>query len=284
MAKKAKSQGEPISLSASTASINTASVTIKTLRVDNRQLTQAVFRQLPVQELINQETIELKGRVWGWVNYNPDGPSENRQFIQQQGEKLCRCPFHVRDILELDTQQKWPAPFAQLHSAYQCAAENWILARAIEGKLEFEPIYCEMWGLAREQRPLVLTVHEHPEFWKFYVAIGHDRELNARVLEAVQESVYPHWFLEQRLADGRDTADAERYRDRLTASGLAQQRSRHRQTLSEFLAKRTNESDNTAAKFLASMAGIAQQASSYIRRWNALMSELRQAEQLYIAV
>jgi hypothetical protein len=163
-----------ISLSASTASINTASVTIKTLRVDNRQLIQAVFRQLPVQELTNQETIELKGRVRGWVNYNPDGPSENRQFIQQQGEKLCRCPFHVRDILELDTQQKWPAPFAQLHSAYQCAAENWILARAIEGKLEFEPIYGEMWALQENRGHL-----SAPSTSSFSFCFGpHSRQMN----------------------------------------------------------------------------------------------------------
>jgi hypothetical protein len=284
MANKAKSDAESTALSASAASINTVSVTIKTLRVGTRQCTQAVFRQLPIQEFIDQETVELKGRVWGWINYNPDGLPEEKQFIYQHGNTLCRCPFYVRDILELDTRRQWPAPFERLYSAYQSAAENWILARAVEGMLEFDPIYVSSWGLQKDQEPLTFTVHEHPEFRKFYIAIGQDRVLNSDVLEAVQESVYPHWLPKQQLAEHQDPADAEKYRELLTDSRLAEQRSRNRKRLSKLLAKRTNRSDNSPATILASMADIAQQASSYIRRWNTLMSELRGIEQLYIAV
>lgn len=285
MAKKPKPQGAPISLNPSQTSITTASVTIKTLRVDNRQLTQAVFRQLPLGELVDIEKITLSGPIWGWVNYQPDGDSENRQFVQQLGDKLCRSPFRVHDILELDPGRVWPSPFTKLHAAYQRAAEDWILARAIQGKLDFDPVYVDPWGHQhRDQTKLVLTVHEHLKFWKFYVTIGGGPELNHRMLHAFQESVYPHAALRYRMKRTGDRRDAAEYKKALADPDLKEQTARYRDDISKLLATRTKEMDNPPAKFLALMDDIALEAVSYIKRWNALMEQLRQIEQLYIAV
>jgi hypothetical protein len=52
-----------ISLAASQATITTATVSIRTLRVSGRQLTQAVFRQLPVARLIDEEEVSILGAV-----------------------------------------------------------------------------------------------------------------------------------------------------------------------------------------------------------------------------
>jgi hypothetical protein len=84
----------PVSLDANQATITTATVTIRTLRVNNKQLTQATFRQLPVRKLIDMQGPELKGTIWGWVNFTPPGCRDrDTQFIVQIGEELCRCPF-----------------------------------------------------------------------------------------------------------------------------------------------------------------------------------------------
>ena len=54
---------DPIALEAAQASITTATVTIKTLRVNSRQLTQATFRQLPGPMLVDFTNFEILGSL-----------------------------------------------------------------------------------------------------------------------------------------------------------------------------------------------------------------------------
>ena len=51
------------------AEIHTVSVELQAITVDKRQMTQSVFKQLPEENIINGETLELRGVPWGWVNY-----------------------------------------------------------------------------------------------------------------------------------------------------------------------------------------------------------------------
>jgi hypothetical protein len=91
---------DPISLEASQASITTATVTIKVLQVNSRQLTQSTFRQLPKRNLIDPETLEILGVIWGWVNYTPAGDfPPHTQFVAQFGKELCRCPVWMHKVL-----------------------------------------------------------------------------------------------------------------------------------------------------------------------------------------
>ena len=55
-----------VALQVSEATVSTVTVTIKALKINNRQLTQAVFRQLPERSLIDAENVELLGLPWGW--------------------------------------------------------------------------------------------------------------------------------------------------------------------------------------------------------------------------
>jgi hypothetical protein len=74
-------------------------VTIKCLKVSNRQMTQAVFTQLPkLSELITDD-YELAGNVWGWVNYCPKGEdAEMRQFVVEVDGKLYRAASHAHSV------------------------------------------------------------------------------------------------------------------------------------------------------------------------------------------
>lgn len=57
------------SITVQTAEIKSATVEIKTLAVNNKQVTLATFRQIPQERLIDGRTITLRGVVWGRVNY-----------------------------------------------------------------------------------------------------------------------------------------------------------------------------------------------------------------------
>lgn len=93
----ARSDGEPVTLDIRDASITTAAVTIKALQVGKKQMTQSVFKQLPVGELIDDRAAQLRCDPWGWVNYSvgEQGPS-TRNFVVPSDERLYRCPVWMR--------------------------------------------------------------------------------------------------------------------------------------------------------------------------------------------
>lgn len=81
------------------AQIRTARVEIRALTIDKRQVTLALFRQLPEREVIDFDTGTLRGPVWGHVNYCPRDCDAVREFgrhaphlhiIWQDGNELVR--------------------------------------------------------------------------------------------------------------------------------------------------------------------------------------------------
>lgn len=53
------------------AMISTVSVQIRALTLGNKQMTQAVYRQILTQALVEWETMRFVGTPWGLVNYCP---------------------------------------------------------------------------------------------------------------------------------------------------------------------------------------------------------------------
>lgn len=92
---------QPIVLRAEDAQITTATITIKTIRVGKRQLTQSVFRQLPRVDLLDEQTAKLNGDVWGWVNYYWGQEQGGTHFVLQHGQNLYRALFQIRSSSQL---------------------------------------------------------------------------------------------------------------------------------------------------------------------------------------
>jgi hypothetical protein len=76
------------------ATVSTASITVKTLTLDKRQVTLAVFRQLLREPLIDPQTGTLRGVPWGIVNYHPDhchAAPEHVHVVFLVGDELRRA-------------------------------------------------------------------------------------------------------------------------------------------------------------------------------------------------
>lgn len=97
-------------LTVQNAEINTASITIRTLQVEGRQVTMGVFRQLPVEDILSDEELTLKGVGWGHVNYLIEGGNyayygdrhiyangRPIHLVWQKGNELRRCLL-ARDL------------------------------------------------------------------------------------------------------------------------------------------------------------------------------------------
>jgi hypothetical protein len=104
-------------ITAAQASVTTITVEIRTLRVGAKQMTLAVFRQLPRGN-------EITGPMWGWVNYHPDNCADDgpdRHVVWQDGDELRRA--WVAEPLGLSTMRVCPAN----------VGEGWVAAAVLEG-------------------------------------------------------------------------------------------------------------------------------------------------------
>lgn len=73
--------------------ITSTAVEIDTLRVSGRQLTLRTFRQIQEAPVIDSETHEIRGTVWGWVNYFWNGVEGDIHAVWQDENELRRCPL-----------------------------------------------------------------------------------------------------------------------------------------------------------------------------------------------
>jgi hypothetical protein len=71
--------------------IKTATVDVKSLTLNGKQVTLSVFRQIQKGELLDKNTLELQGVPWGWVNYfwKPCEP-DHLHVVWQVGDELRR--------------------------------------------------------------------------------------------------------------------------------------------------------------------------------------------------
>lgn len=82
------------SINVTDVTLKTATVEVKSLTLNNKQVTLAVFRQLKEETLIDAETCELRGTPWGVVNYHPDRCADeppHLHVVWQKGAELRRA-------------------------------------------------------------------------------------------------------------------------------------------------------------------------------------------------
>src|SRR5208282_14191 len=256
---------DPISLEASQASITTATVTIKVLQVNSRQLTQSPFRQLPVETLVNETEVKLLGTVWGWVNYAPAGsPDSATQFVAQFGDRLCRSPFVLRRLPE----GAWTSELRAMKESYVQEAATAVLCHIAANPEDVHAYWhtgddhsCGGFRFPLKERyPFgSLLLGEGPsQFFTAWEGMRADLRLLGSIL-------YPSGFMREGTAVSKEEQKAlaiESLRAQLDqGTGDLPERSWWETRLDE----------------------LATQAADYVARWSALMETLRAAEQLYIA-
>lgn len=258
---------DPVTLQASSASITTASVTIRTLRVNDRQLTQSIFKQLPKRELVDTTQVKLLAEeIWGWVNYDPDHSPADRQFVVQLGATLCRCPFFMRHV-SVSNFGEWPGELQALGKQFAHFAENYLLACGLKRRLDFSH--------QREDRTYGLA--ERPFFGEFEVVFGNGKSFDEGMEHALRHQFHPETEWKVRRSDGdyeMESVPQERI-DQLDRI--------YQDTVRQVFRNRTSDWERSPEYWSGEMDVIAAAADSYASRWNALMARLRTYEQLYIA-
>lgn len=87
---------EQTTFSVDNASVQERQVTVRVLTIGTKQVTQTMYKQLPEEQVIDIETGELLGEVWGWVNLHdndcPKGP--HLHAIWESNGQLKRAYSH----------------------------------------------------------------------------------------------------------------------------------------------------------------------------------------------
>lgn len=86
------------------AKIKTATVEIKALTINAKQMTLSVFRQIQEESIIDEDTLQLKGVAWGKVNYFWKDQEGAINILWQKENELRRCVdgyFNYKNEIEL---------------------------------------------------------------------------------------------------------------------------------------------------------------------------------------
>lgn len=117
----------------SDVAIKQITIEVKVMKIGNKQVTLAVFRQLQNEDIIDTKTGELAGIAWGRVNYHVDCdnfPLPHIHVVWQKGNELRRSiaflPFSKRENLPVNV---WRNTLTEL----EWAAYNFLIARTLEG-------------------------------------------------------------------------------------------------------------------------------------------------------
>lgn len=121
-------------ISAQEAIIKTATVEIRTLTLNGKQMTLSVFRQLREESVIDEETLELRGQPWGTVNYHPDAECKagrpHLHVVWQKGNELRRASVLQIPWLRDETE---PSGHAGCREMMVSACEVYVILRTLEG-------------------------------------------------------------------------------------------------------------------------------------------------------
>jgi len=83
-------------------SVTTTTVSVKTILIGNRQLTQRVFRQILEEDIIDEKSMTLKGIPWGWVHYfwedSHKGKNEKHVIWLNNNKELRRSYIQLENI------------------------------------------------------------------------------------------------------------------------------------------------------------------------------------------
>lgn len=83
-----------MNISTKQAVIKTAAIEIKSLQINAKQVTLAVFRQMDIKRILDYENLKINGFVWGRVNYCAE-KHINNHFAPQDN-------IHIHIIWELE--------------------------------------------------------------------------------------------------------------------------------------------------------------------------------------
>lgn len=125
-------------ISAEAAVILTTAVEVQALMIGNKQVTLAVFRQLPEAAWLDEDAIP-RGPAWGTVNYHPDrceSDPEHQHVVWQDGSVLRRWKMHRNVGLKF-----WSDAFDVLVLAAWCRSGHapWYASETIDGWLQINP-------------------------------------------------------------------------------------------------------------------------------------------------
>ncbi len=83
------------------ADIKTCCIEVRVVKIDRKQMTIAVFKQIPDRLIADPETLELRGTPWGLIHHN------GVYVLWQQDDTLRKCTLSSFDLNRLIRANNW---------------------------------------------------------------------------------------------------------------------------------------------------------------------------------
>jgi hypothetical protein len=196
-------------LTAENAQITTATIAVKTITVEKRQITLSIFRQVIEEDIVDREVLRLRGVGWGHCRYLIEAtPDKAIHLVWQKGGELRRCVVKRyadrwtadfrRELNKLRIVTRTEQSDTGAYNTFLCTSndywpwkieplDRWYVPPADELELE-EPVKPEppvhmknKWGFPTEefrQTPIYLSYKTRYDAW-FEACNAHRKRLSA---------------------------------------------------------------------------------------------------------
>jgi len=252
------------------ATIQTVQVEIKALKIGKKQVTMGLFRQLPYAELLDPETVQLRGVPWGWVQYWWDG--DGREHLNA-GTRL-HVVWQAGDVLRRAIVSDTPHPgrMGRYYNEHQEAITNWFLTSLPSAQTYTST---EQWNgqytnIRLNERAVDARLSK--EQWKLIQKYWHQRDRDTHA-EAKQ------WV----HAGSSGTPEMVRQRIQAREAEYQQQKNAARAEYQALLESRGIE-EATPHSFAQRIREIVQAQTAYEAAWTKQWHALQALPQLFIAV
>lgn len=111
-------------LTVASAKVHTASVEIDVMKIDGKQVTLSVFRQMLHEHLIDPDSGDFLGVPWGHVNYHPDKCADaatHLHVVWQKGSLIRQNTVVYRDLHP-----------GQVVAVSRAVGDNWLIAAVLD--------------------------------------------------------------------------------------------------------------------------------------------------------
>ena len=294
-------------LTAQEVTVQTAQVEISVIRVGKRQVTQAMFRQIPYKSLIDFDTLTLRGTPWGHVRYFWEGchpglggrGEDALHVLWQDGDELRRAlvyaePYIARQA-DLEKRRQWA-----VNGAFILADRTTTAVRELSTQSRFRSgIETRDYSIAGVSSRVELSSGDYDtvkQYWRsleqqkvverqvIYQRVVDERERTARQANDCTVAVLQRLAKEDLLRYQTYPLDAE-VDDRF--QGALDEEHRKRQKIREdyeALVTREGIADYTFERCIEAQAAALAESKAIATRYAALFAELCTMPQLFIAV
>lgn len=190
-----------IKISSEKATIETLQVVIKSIRIEKKQMTLAVFRQLPIKQILTDENDLIDYTYWGIVNYKIKDEGNQWVVFSIDGYIFRSC-IDLKDTWRVDRDYKEAGINLNRYEKRYIIHKKY--TEEMQAYEKLEKLLADRLGIKKPVHPSISGKHDYEDYYQA------EKEYNKLITERL-DFKFEYSRFKDRMSD-RDLKELEEAR------------------------------------------------------------------------